>query len=77
MIKIDFDEWYPIVLKLNFLKESLLLFQDQQPDERRILVPKESKNLFRVSCLYIFYHLRYTIVCFEKNVDLLSAIFTF
>ena len=25
-----------------------LCFQDQQPDERRILVPKESKNLFRV-----------------------------
>jgi len=26
----------------------IFYFQDQQPDERRILVPKESKNLFRV-----------------------------
>ena len=33
-----------IVVPLN----ACLCFQDQQPDERRILVPKESKNLFRV-----------------------------
>ena len=39
---------YNCLLKNELLNAGIEDLKDQQPDDRRILVPKESKNMFQV-----------------------------